>query len=73
MGGRGVDGAIHSAVNKGLNEMTFKEGIKRELDGGVDFDENRIRCAHGDAVITSGHELCDFIIHAVGPKWDGWW
>lgn len=71
MGGSGVDGAIHNAVNDCLNATTFKEEIKRELDGGAELDDSRIRCNHGDAVTTSGYGFCDFIIHAVGPKWDG--
>ncbi len=71
MGGSGVDGSIHDAVNNLLKETTFKEEIKREIDGGKVFDDNRIRCNHGNAVVTSGHGLCNFIIHAVGPKWDG--
>jgi len=55
-GGGGVDGAIHRAAGAGL---------LAELRG-------HDHCDVGDAVITAGHALpARFVIHAVGPVWDG--
>lgn len=76
MGGSGVDGAIHSAMDRILNAnggtRTFNEEIKRELDGARMFSDNTVRCQPGQAVITKGHKkLAKYIIHAVGPKYDG--
>ncbi|HVE79869.1 MAG TPA: macro domain-containing protein [Gemmatimonadaceae bacterium] len=55
-GGGGVDGAIHRAAGPALME---------ELHG---FPG----CPPGSAVITGGHALpARFVIHAVGPIWEG--
>lgn len=87
MGGSGVDGAIHAEMDRILGKrkglITFNEKIIQELekkhgmqdvkgkDGGV-IHENRIRCNPGQAVKTSGDkEFVKYIIHAVGPKYDG--
>jgi len=59
-GGGGVDGAIHQAAGPKLLEECLK--IKERQDG----------CPPGEAVITSGANLkVKFIIHAVGPVWEG--
>jgi O-acetyl-ADP-ribose deacetylase len=59
-GGGGVDGAIHDAAGPKLMEECLK--IRERQDG----------CPPGEAVITSGGNLkAKFVIHAVGPIWNG--
>ena len=60
LGGGGVDGAIHKAGGKAILEECMKI---RERQGG---------CAVGEAVITTGGNLpASFVIHTVGPVWNG--
>lgn len=60
LGGGGVDGAIHRAGGKQILEECI---AIRNKQGG---------CKTGEAVITSGGLLkARFIIHTVGPVWNG--
>lgn len=60
LGGGGVDGAIHNAGGKQILEECI---AIRNKQGG---------CKTGEAVITTGGLLkAKFVIHTVGPVWNG--
>jgi O-acetyl-ADP-ribose deacetylase len=60
LGGGGVDGAIHRAGGKAILEECQEI---RARQGG---------CPVGEAVITTGGNLpAKFVIHTVGPVWNG--
>lgn len=60
LGGGGVDGAIHQAGGKEILEECIKI---RNRQGG---------CETGQAVITTAGNLpAKFVIHTVGPVWNG--
>ena len=60
LGGGGVDGAIHRKGGKEILEECIKI---RNKQGG---------CAVGEAVITTAGNLpSNFVIHTVGPVWNG--
>jgi O-acetyl-ADP-ribose deacetylase len=60
LGGGGVDGAIHKA---GGPKILAECVIIRNKQGG---------CSTGEAVITTGGNLpARFVIHTVGPVWNG--
>ncbi|MCW4468006.1 O-acetyl-ADP-ribose deacetylase [Flavobacterium sp. MFBS3-15] len=60
LGGGGVDGAIHRAGGKAILEECV---AIRNRQGG---------CNTGEAVITTGGKLyAKYVIHTVGPVWNG--
>jgi len=60
LGGGGVDGAIHRAGGRAILEECM---AIRARQGG---------CPTGEAVITGGGNLpAKFVIHTVGPVWNG--
>ncbi len=59
-GGRGVDGAIHRAGGPSI--MKECDRIREERGG----------CPTGEAVVTTAGDLpAKYVIHAVGPIWQG--
>lgn len=66
-----VDYNIHREINRNLNNETFKDKIRQELDGTNDWGEDVIRCERGKVVVTKGYSLCKTVFHVVGPKFDG--
>lgn len=75
-----VDGAIHRKIDEINNEKGyFKRKISEEFDknmcnannvDSVNLSESTLLCERGQTVITKGYGLCEYVIHAVGPKSD---
>jgi O-acetyl-ADP-ribose deacetylase (regulator of RNase III) len=60
LGGGGVDGAIHRAGGPAI--LAACREIRNRQGG----------CKPGEAVITTGGNLpCKYVIHTVGPVWNG--
>lgn len=60
LGGGGVDGAIHRA------------GGKQILDECIEIRNQQGKCRTGEAVVTTGGNLsAKYVIHTVGPVWNG--
>ncbi len=60
LGGGGVDGAIHRA------------GGKQILDECIEIRNRQGKCKTGEAVVTTGGNLpAKYVIHTVGPVWNG--
>ncbi len=60
LGGGGVDGAIHRAGGKAI------------LDECIQIRNKQGGCKTGEAVITTGGNLpAKYVIHTVGPVWNG--
>lgn len=68
---QGVDGAIHKSID-GMHNVQgyFRDQTYKEL-GTEDKGDHYIRCQRGEAVLTSGYGLCNYVIHVVGAKYDG--
>lgn len=75
-----IDNLLHNLIDQKLKEnnveSTFNQMICSELAsgnspaGGTKEETciSRIRCPRGKAVLTGGYGLCDYVIHAVGTK-----
>lgn len=60
LGGGGVDGAIHRA------------GGKKILEECMEIRNRQGKCKTGEAVVTTGGNLpAKYVIHTVGPVWNG--
>lgn len=60
LGGGGVDGAIHRA------------GGKKILDECIEIRNRQGKCKTGEAVVTTAGNLsAKYVIHTVGPVWNG--
>ena len=69
---QGVDGAIHAKIDAFLGgDGEFNKRICEALEQRNEGDGNRIRCRRGQAVITKGYNLSEYIIHVVGSLYDG--
>lgn len=67
-----VDHSIHTYINSHSTDgRLFKDKIREVIDNNMNQSENRIRCERGRAVVTSGESLCKYVIHVVGPIYDG--
>lgn len=74
-----IDNLLHNLIDQKLKEnnveSTFNQMICSELASGnshggtkEEICISRIRCPRGKAVLTGGYGLCDYVIHAVGTR-----